>query len=171
MKKTTHRIEFSEVKDNKHLPDGWYGLSAEYCPNPECHCNEAQVLVARLKFSEVSEAESSASGVEVIAHLVVPLSRKKTKVKINPPEEITHLSNSAAGYVKEKIEKEPHLLDKWRDEYSSVKANLPPTVVKKLNAVNKIGRNDPCGCGSGKKYKKCCLLQVVSGETLHSLVG
>jgi len=20
----------------------------------------------------------------------------------------------------------------------------------------KIGRNDPCGCGSGKKYKKCC---------------
>jgi tetratricopeptide (TPR) repeat protein len=22
---------------------------------------------------------------------------------------------------------------------------------------NKIGRNDPCPCGSGKKYKKCCL--------------
>ncbi len=21
----------------------------------------------------------------------------------------------------------------------------------------KIGRNDPCLCGSGKKYKKCCL--------------
>ncbi len=21
---------------------------------------------------------------------------------------------------------------------------------------NKIGRNDPCTCGSGKKYKKCC---------------
>ncbi|MBQ2971195.1 MAG: preprotein translocase subunit SecA [Ruminococcus sp.] len=26
------------------------------------------------------------------------------------------------------------------------------TVVRK----NKIGRNDPCPCGSGKKYKKCC---------------
>jgi tetratricopeptide (TPR) repeat protein len=23
--------------------------------------------------------------------------------------------------------------------------------------MNKIGRNDPCRCGSGKKYKKCCL--------------
>lgn len=22
--------------------------------------------------------------------------------------------------------------------------------------VTKIGRNDPCHCGSGKKYKKCC---------------
>jgi len=23
-------------------------------------------------------------------------------------------------------------------------------------AGNKIGRNEPCSCGSGKKYKKCC---------------
>lgn len=22
---------------------------------------------------------------------------------------------------------------------------------------NKIGRNDPCPCGSGKKYKNCCI--------------
>lgn len=22
--------------------------------------------------------------------------------------------------------------------------------------TKKIGRNDPCPCGSGKKYKKCC---------------
>jgi uncharacterized protein YecA (UPF0149 family) len=22
--------------------------------------------------------------------------------------------------------------------------------------VEKTGRNDPCPCGSGKKYKKCC---------------
>ena len=30
--------------------------------------------------------------------------------------------------------------------------NLTKTVVKEA----KIGRNDPCPCGSGKKYKKCC---------------
>lgn len=23
----------------------------------------------------------------------------------------------------------------------------------------KVGRNDPCPCGSGKKYKKCCELK------------
>lgn len=22
--------------------------------------------------------------------------------------------------------------------------------------MTKVGRNDPCPCGSGKKYKKCC---------------
>ncbi len=25
---------------------------------------------------------------------------------------------------------------------------------------NNIGRNDPCPCGSGKKYKKCCYLKT-----------
>ena len=24
------------------------------------------------------------------------------------------------------------------------------------NAAPKVGRNDPCPCGSGKKYKNCC---------------
>jgi uncharacterized protein YecA (UPF0149 family) len=23
--------------------------------------------------------------------------------------------------------------------------------------LGKMGRNDPCPCGSGKKYKRCCL--------------
>jgi len=27
---------------------------------------------------------------------------------------------------------------------------------KPMIAENKVGRNDPCPCGSGKKYKKCC---------------
>lgn len=26
-----------------------------------------------------------------------------------------------------------------------------------ISKINKVGRNDPCPCGSGKKYKKCCL--------------
>ncbi|NLK87261.1 MAG: SEC-C domain-containing protein [Clostridiaceae bacterium] len=27
----------------------------------------------------------------------------------------------------------------------------------KIAVSSKVGRNDPCPCGSGKKYKKCCL--------------
>ena len=42
---------------------------------------------------------------------------------------------------------------------------LPPTITqmarKPINkgAVGRVGRNDPCSCGSGKKFKKCCLSQ------------
>ncbi len=35
-------------------------------------------------------------------------------------------------------------------------------VVKK--AAEKVGRNDPCPCGSGKKYKKCCGRGTVSDD-------
>ncbi len=30
------------------------------------------------------------------------------------------------------------------------------TEIKPIKNENKIGRNDPCPCGSGKKYKNCC---------------
>ena len=34
-----------------------------------------------------------------------------------------------------------------------------PVKATPVNATEKkvIGRNDPCPCGSGKKYKNCCL--------------
>ena len=36
-----------------------------------------------------------------------------------------------------------------------IDVNLKQEPIKRTEA--KIGRNDPCPCGSGKKYKKCCL--------------
>ena len=30
----------------------------------------------------------------------------------------------------------------------------------RLKAGGAVGRNDPCPCGSGKKYKKCCELKA-----------
>ena len=36
-----------------------------------------------------------------------------------------------------------------------------------------IGRNEPCPCGSGKKYKRCCLLksQQMSWKTRAAISG
>lgn len=35
-------------------------------------------------------------------------------------------------------------------------ADLMPRMVDGIRHSRKIGRNEPCPCGSGKKYKKCC---------------
>jgi preprotein translocase subunit SecA len=36
-------------------------------------------------------------------------------------------------------------------------AGQPPPVAKTIRKKTpRVGRNDPCPCGSGKKYKKCC---------------
>ncbi|MCP4385681.1 MAG: hypothetical protein GY798_30450 [Hyphomicrobiales bacterium] len=32
-------------------------------------------------------------------------------------------------------------------------ADEPPTMARRFG---KVGRNQPCPCGSGKKYKRCC---------------
>ncbi|MBS4537120.1 SEC-C domain-containing protein [Clostridium sp. D2Q-11] len=42
-----------------------------------------------------------------------------------------------------------------KDQRKEIKKQYDKTVI--VVKENKIGRNDPCPCGSGKKYKKCCL--------------
>ena len=56
---------------------------------------------------------------------------------------------------------DPHVIhDKCSHEHhdhyhekTGAQARAPLTPV----THQKIGRNEPCSCGSGKKYKKCCL--------------
>jgi len=31
-------------------------------------------------------------------------------------------------------------------------------VTQPIRGVGRVGRNEPCPCGSEKKYKKCCLV-------------
>ena len=51
----------------------------------------------------------------------------------------------SVAYNREKWEEDKHL-----EKLGEVLLNKNP---KKI--VNKAGRNEPCPCGSGKKYKKC----------------
>ena len=50
-------------------------------------------------------------------------------------------------------------LPQWNDIFSPERQKELYTEQKKSGTVvkpHKIGRNDPCPCGSGKKYKYCC---------------
>lgn len=50
---------------------------------------------------------------------------------------------------------EVSLFAKSEGEWFFVDAEAPK--VKQVRRENpKVGRNDPCSCGSGKKFKKCC---------------
>lgn len=42
-----------------------------------------------------------------------------------------------------------------KDKRKAIKKEYDKTVI--VVKEDKVGRNDPCSCGSGKKYKKCCL--------------
>lgn len=50
-------------------------------------------------------------------------------------------------------------LPEWEDNLT-VEKRKEITKAYRVSGIvvneNKVGRNDPCPCGSGKKYKKCC---------------
>jgi preprotein translocase subunit SecA len=46
--------------------------------------------------------------------------------------------------------------EKRRQNYILSRGEDKPTVTTVKRESAKVGRNDPCPCGSGKKYKKCC---------------
>ena len=63
-----------------------------------------------------------------------------------------------ANYILEGKEQRHHELSEFRkdkDFWYFVDGKTIQSTVRRTEP--KIGRNDPCPCGSGKKFKKCCL--------------
>jgi hypothetical protein len=51
----------------------------------------------------------------------------------------------------------PDSLDEDDDEWERPLQSPPADLLTIRHDAPRVGRNDPCPCGSGKKYKKCCL--------------
>lgn len=108
-------------------------------------------------------------------NLVDPLydSLEGVKTQLNRPDverlkSVPDLITDAIGetdwwamFHPEKDSPEPPVPFEEDDEYLDYLPPLPgspdPSKPEPLILPPKIGRNDPCPCGSGKKYKKCCI--------------
>ncbi len=90
-------------------------------------------------------------------------------VEANPIDEMEEDTKVSLKFDKEKLYKNMvaagadwlYNLEEWNDIYDEetrkrlYKEQKTSTTYKREGA--KIGRNDPCPCGSGKKYKNCCM--------------
>jgi uncharacterized protein len=47
-------------------------------------------------------------------------------------------------------------VNEWRMENFSPETGTSAVLPSSHTPFGKVGRNDPCPCGSGRKYKKCC---------------
>ncbi len=61
------------------------------------------------------------------------------------------------GHFVEDTVAEMHWWACFTEDANASTTEYPTTANQPLVKGKKIGRNDPCPCGSGKKYKKCCL--------------
>ena len=75
----------------------------------------------------------------------------EVKIEIDPEKLYYNMVEAKATWLYE--------LPQWKEIYSEeelkklYKEQKESTTIRK---GKKVGRNDPCPCGSGKKYKKCC---------------
>ena len=67
----------------------------------------------------------------------------------NENEIVNYWSGDNQWTAQRKADIEDQWDDEWEDDYGMP---MPAPIVKPA----KIYPNDPCPCGSGKKYKKCC---------------
>lgn len=155
---------------------GSYGLLEMYCTDPDCDCR-------RVMFSVISEREKDVEAVinfgweskefyekwlrekdeSIIKELKGPNLNSLSHQSKYAPELLKLVSTVALcdkGYI-----------DRLKRHYKMFKEkmremNLNQKEMKTMQAPkNRPGRNDLCPCGSGKKYKKCCMEKDISNGT------
>ena len=88
-------------------------------------------------------------------------------IEPNPIDEMEEDTVVSLAFDKEKLYKNMvdakadwlYGLPMWEEIFDDEKRNELYKEAKRMNTIvkpKKIGRNDPCPCGSGKKYKYCC---------------
>ena len=70
----------------------------------------------------------------------------------NRPMSIDVLQHWAMCQTEEELKERHEDFEKWKAEYEREMGEE-----RRPKATPKVGRNEPCPCGSGKKYKHCCL--------------
>ncbi|WP_457551472.1 YecA family protein [Desulfobacula sp.] len=126
-----------------------YLIFDQYCLLPKCSCTDTNLDIVSVKETN-GEAEKLCS-------LTLKYAKKRWGIAEWPSSSI------ALGTIRFAIEEQnTDFYKQLLIRHKKLKAIYLNCRQKNFSAVQpiktlKIGRNDPCPCGSGKKYKKCCL--------------
>lgn len=171
VKKETRSITVFNVPE---LPEDTYGLIEAYCDEIDCDCRRVffnvissnhKKILATISFGWDSDEYYAkwfgTDDPEVIKDLVGPaLNQASSQSKLASPlleqvkavlQDNNYVERLKRHYLmfKAEIEKEDKRIQKQKMDIDS-NYNIP-------SSRPKVGRNDPCPCGSGRKYKKCCI--------------
>jgi len=136
-----------ELNDIKYL------LDDQYCLSSTCSCTHTILTIVAIRNEKKTIKRNN---------LVIRLDYKSNSLEImqrgpkniaKPDELVREIIRN--GFVK--IFKERHRRLREIYNYFRKKSFKNASLSITNNGTKKIGRNDPCPCGSGKKYKKCCM--------------
>lgn len=121
----------------------------QYCLLPKCPCSNVTLNVQSIDLEDMSRMDLC----------IVDVNYKKKQWKpsddlvfpVSPKDVKTAIEEQLPDFYQQLLKR--HL--KLKAIYAHCKKRY--LAAEKSPGVTKIGRNEPCPCGSGKKYKKCCL--------------
>lgn len=138
-----------------------WAIDDQYCVMPDCDCREVVLGFLRLLPSR-GRSNSAKDSIPSVRY-----DYKLDKIKVLQKPAVGHPSLIALLHALREaypsfVENVGHRHEQLKVIYlRTVLAKGPPdatvgpgTTIRRDEP--KVGRNDPCPCGSGKKYKKCC---------------
>jgi uncharacterized protein YchJ len=126
-----------------------YLIRDHFCLLPRCSCQDITLSLVYLDPDDKAKDEYHSVGLDY---------RKKKWSELD--ERASSLPLAAVQSAFE--EQVPDLYENLRTRHAKIKAIYRHCKKRHFNAKQpaskaQVGRNDPCPCGSGNKYKKCCL--------------
>jgi hypothetical protein len=125
-----------------------------YCANPKCECREVVLVFDSIKGDKVTGQPALKCKIKFDTGKRT-IEERSSGVSLQHAEDmIDELMTLFAGMGLELFKERYARIKKWGKDYLQRelrKQNVPP-----INDKPKTGRNEPCPCGSGKKFKRCC---------------
>ncbi len=166
------------ILGDSKVPEDTYALVESYCDEPGCDCRRVFfTIVATQAARTVATIGYGWEGERFYAKWYGEDDPKAIREIKGPTLNRLSRQSEVAQAIREMFEKYilqdkkyvkrlKHHYKMFREavEKKEEKKQLQKMISKKVRKVSpsqgdrpKIGRNAPCPCGSGKKYKKCCL--------------
>ncbi|MEZ4405315.1 MAG: SEC-C metal-binding domain-containing protein [Polyangiales bacterium] len=130
------------------VPAGTYLLDEFYCADPTCDCERVMLMARSLDRGEAVATVSYAFNPQSEWNDGVP------QIYLDPLHPRAPYAEEILEVLRGTLSRDRAWRDRLRSHYDMVKRSVAPKPL--LRVGPKVGANDPCPCGSGKKYKKCC---------------
>ena len=141
-------------------------VTDSYCVEPDCTCRE--VLLSFYSLAPDAKKKPLSLQTEFFVDYrsgVVGLVRQTTSdERMSPPAKLLGLLTSHYEGLMKRCENRHRLVKKIFN--ATFEKRKPAKRYERSEAGVKVGRNDACPCGSGKKYKKCCMRGKESGKNI-----
>ena len=124
---------------------GTYWVIDRYCPTPSCDCSSVALTLYRLRTDNPAPL--------VVGDADADLARESPVLQVTTPA----AREPFAAFSRELLERLPLRREEARRAVLRHAAPSPAKPAALSLAASRTPRNAPCPCGSGKKFKRCCL--------------